>query len=224
MEVTEPQDIKAGLPQISGKDDGERVPTRLLVGHSPDGTPRWITARLPRSVIGRKALVTIIVDGAGNLVPVWESWAARIRVTETFAEETGIPVSRQTIHAWIKCGFVDGWVPGPTLTWVCLTSLSRFIDQIKAPTAREWWTRERLQAYKDAYDEIRSQGLKARLPHAPKAILAAAAEEEEAEEAAARPRRVEAEQLLMFSEDAFLPPDNPPPRGRGQPHHHNPPA
>ena len=200
MNASQPAEIKASLPQM-GSDDGERVPTRLMVGVNPDGSPRYVTARLPRNAIGRKALVTITVDASGNLVPVWESWATRIRVTENFERDTGLPVSRQTIHAWILCGFVDGWVPGPTLTWVCLASLSRFIDKIKGPDAREFWTQERLRAYKDAYDTIRSQGLKARLPHAPKEVVEAAVEEEEAEEQAAIPARIAAEQGWLFPPD-----------------------
>lgn len=151
------QDLKASVPQAKGDETEERVPIELTVAPG-----RTVVARLPRSVIGRVGVVTLALDETGKVQVIWESFSAMIRLTEDFAERTGIPASRNMVKTWMLAGFVSGKAVLNS-TWVDLTSLKRFLDQISVPQAREFWTEERQQRYLAAKAEVYSSGLKARV-------------------------------------------------------------
>lgn len=158
MNAAAAAEIKAAVPQAKGGDNEERIPVELTVAPG-----RVVTARLPRSAIGKVGVVTIVPDDKGRLNVIWESWSPRIRLTKDFPERTGLPASPNLVKTWLLAGFVEGEVAGPNSTWVDLTSLKRFLDKIKAQHAREFWTPDNQRRYLEAKAEVYSQGLRERV-------------------------------------------------------------
>jgi len=150
--------LKAELPQSGG---AAPVPVKLLAGRNADGSPRYVTAQIPRDALPKVGVVELKLAADGTVIPVWDSWSPRIRLTKDIGERLKLDVSWFTIRVWMKAGFVRGEVMG-NVTWLDIGSLRQFMRDCSASAETSFWTPERWQQLKDAYDEVHASGLRPR--------------------------------------------------------------